>query len=319
MGLLEKLETDFKSRIFNKTFEKYGDHALVPIVDFDDCAWYIHQRQKIQLDSSLAVLGENGIGKSMCALGLLKKIKLETDPNWTLKDTGNVIYAHQGHRDFINAINSRKNDTILIDEANTIFQAKDHATTESRVCYTFVEVARKKGNALIYCTKNYGGLNYSLRSGKISMIVQIIDREDTSEEKALACVFMASAVMQSEDRFGLEQLAYARGWSEWKILVEQCHSFVGIMPIPSVDTILSKEEIDIYDKAKDDGIDLLAKKSMERMEAKEQMNEMRTEMYKRRMAGYKKKDKEPFGSFPKQTEAEKIENRKWWDKMNGRG
>jgi energy-coupling factor transporter ATP-binding protein EcfA2 len=270
LGVLEGLEKRMKDRIFENTVALKGIKNPMPVVVLKDISFYIHERQLRRLDSFVGIYGDNGLCKSTLALMLLKTIKQEENKEFVIKDSENILYAHSGHKEFMQKINKFRKECIMIDETGAIFSAKEHATVESRVSMYFLEVARERSNAMIFCSKDFFTTNYSLRNGKIGIAIWIWDRvEGNGNVKAYAYVFLGSNIMQSEDKFDLEKLKQARGFEEWRIIAESSSSFIGIMEIPDMYDYLTKEEIAIYEKKKDEGINALLEKNVRRLETKE--------------------------------------------------
>jgi hypothetical protein len=169
----------------------------------------------------------------------------------------------------------------MIDETGAIFSAKEHATVESRVAMYFLEVARERSNAMLFLSKDFFTTNYSLRNGKIGIAIWIWDRvENDGSVRAYAYVFLGSNIMQTEDKFDLEKLKATRGFEEWRIVAESSSSFIGIMEIPDMYDYLTKEEIAVYEKKKDEGINALLEKNVRRLEAKEIKGKAEDSKYK---------------------------------------
>lgn len=281
LGVLEKLERDMKERIFEHTVAIKGAKNPMPVVFMEDIAFYIHERQKRRLDAFIGIYGDNGLCKSTLGLMMLKVIKKLENKDFIIKDSENILYAHSGHKEFMQKVNTMRKECIMIDETGAIFSAKEHATVESRVSMYFLEVARERSNAMLFLSKDFFTTNYSLRNGKIGIAIWIWDRvENDGNVRAYAYVFLGSNIMQSDDKFDLERLKMARGFEEWRIVAESSSSFIGIMEIPDMYDYLTKEEITIYEKKKDEGINALLEKNVRRLEAKEIKGKAEDSKYK---------------------------------------
>jgi hypothetical protein len=291
MGILERLEEEFKIRVFEHTVEKYGAGCPVPIVSFENVAWLVGQHQDLTLQPNLLICGENGVGKSFCTLMLMKVIQRQRKPDWTLTKADNIVYAFQNHKDFIKAVAEHHKDVVQIDEAGEIFGYRSQMSIEQTQAYSFIEVSRENANALLFCSKDYHTLNYNLRNGKITLIIWLYDREVNGKVKSMGIVFMASAIMQGEDRFGLEPLKMCKGWNEWKLTAEQSPSFIGLFEVPDISTILDKEEIEFYAKQKTEGINKLKEKRVDAMQTKEEMSSARIMFMKERLKAFANKNK----------------------------
>jgi len=289
MGILERMEKTFIEKTFENTVARYGAHCPVPIIDFETIAWWIAENMKNKLQANIAIMGENGIGKSFCALMVMKTVKQKLDPNWKLQSADNIVYAFQTHKDFISAVAEHKKEVILVDEAGELFSNRSQLNIENIQAYSFIEVSRENANAIIFASKDIHTLSYNLRNGKLTLIIILYDREDKGDVRAMGAVFMASAIMQGEDRFGLEPLTHCKGWDQWKLEAEKCPSFIGLIEVPDIKTMLDPDEIGFYAQKKREGINKLKQKRVDAMQIKEEFTSMRITFMRERMDELKAK------------------------------
>ena len=256
-------------------------------VELRHLIYYIKMLQAHKCDSACLIMSQNGWGKSMIMLALMKQL----DPN-SINNPDQMLYAYHTTRDFLQRIKKLRNCPLGVDEMNIYFGYRNSQSVEQQALFQYIEIARQHAIATIACARNIFTLNNNYRNAKVGIVVWIIDRYDTPDatfdeipgidkkymkpavgdtghERSIAAVFVGSPIMEAEDRFSLERLQYCKNWVEWRIQAERLPSFRGYMLMSDVSDYITPKELKNYEAAKTKGMDSAMDRLIERLERKD--------------------------------------------------
>lgn len=209
-----------------------------------DIAELVKAMMSMEMDAHIGVCGQNGVGKTMTGLMLLR----ETDPKgW--KDC--LMLADKTTDDLISYLLSKRHVPMYVDEMNLYFGYKKFNSEEQQHLVDMVELARSKEIPIIGCIRDPRKLTLNYRDGKLSVILWVLDRF-SDNTGGYAAVLVAAANIEGEDRFGLMDLDMAiPDYEAVRAQLESLPSFIGWLKVPPVKTYFTKAEIDEYKKFKD--------------------------------------------------------------------
>ena len=191
-------------------------------------------------------------GKSVAAAIIFKCVNPETPFG-----PEHVVYAEDKHSDFMSKMEALNDSVLVIDELNKFMSHRSFQDKSQNNLIHFIEIARAKRVATISCVNSYFKVDKSFREGKISIVIQMMDRKKSDSDglgRSCAAVFAAPPIMLSSSRFGLDALADCHSDQEFINLAPWLPSFRGFMFFPDKDEYLSKEEWSAYTEAKMRGI-----------------------------------------------------------------
>jgi ABC-type dipeptide/oligopeptide/nickel transport system ATPase component len=253
-GILEELITDIQ----NKVYEADGEVKPESIVE------YIQALQEHEYDAHVVIMGQNGNGKSMLLLELMKRL----EPDSIMND--NLLFAFNNTGNFIKMLKEKKKSVIGIDELKKFFHYREHSTTEQIVLTNMIEYARSNRLAVIGCCNDIRRINSNYRNAKVQMVIWLLDRYDDDDiGKSYGLVFIGNPALEEEDKFRLNAFQNVYTFEQIRLIAESLPTFLGYMFVDDIRKIVSKEEIDTYLKKKNDGIKKEAERFMKKLDDKE--------------------------------------------------
>lgn len=285
-GLLERIYGDFEAKCFPDCHKHPELKEQAGIVKIDYIIELIQELQKNEYDAHLCIAGQNGNGKSMLLLALMKKLEANSIAN------GQILYAFHKHSDFIKSLATLNNTVLGVDELGVFFNYRMSMATESIILFNMIEVARANRVAVISCCRDARRINNNYRNGKISIIIWLIDRMENSEVKSYGLVFVGNPVLEDEDKFKLNAFSNINTFEEMRITAESLPTFYGYLFMGDVLKYVSKEELKSYKENKKKGMAEVYKKHISNLARKEESltDERREEIDK--LLGTKKKERE---------------------------
>ncbi len=255
-GILERAIEDFEKSVINNR----GCVKLDAIVDF------ITTLQRHEYDAHIAVMGQNGNGKSLLMLALMKKI-LERKNKKNFLD--NILYAHNTTSEFISLLKKLKDSVVGIDEGKKFFHYKLSMTTEQIVLTNMLEYTRCNRNAVIVCTNDVRRLNNNYRNSKIQMVIWLLDRFHEGKIKCYGLVFLGNPALEEEDKFCLNRFENLHTFESIRLIAESLQSFYGYFVLDDILNYITREELKKYHAEKMLGIKATAEAYMRKLEKKE--------------------------------------------------
>lgn len=260
-GILEKIIYTLQ----NEVIENNGVVKIEHVVNF------IRNLQKHEYDAHVCIMGQNGNGKSMLMLALMKLL----DEN-SLKNN-QIIYAYNRTGELIKLLKESKNNCIGIDEAKKFFHYRKSMTTEQVVLTNMIEYARENRNAFITCANDIRRLNSNYRNAKVQMVIWLIDRFDKGKYRSYGLVFVGNPALEEEDKFQMNRFANLYSFESIRLVAESSPTFYGYLFMDDIRNIVSEEELQQYKKLKKKGIKNIAEKYIQKLEEKEE-KELRDEL-----------------------------------------
>ena len=190
----------------------------------------IHDLRDADMDISVLCAGDNGSGKSVAAAIIFKCVNPETPFG-----PEHVVYAEDKHSDFMSKMEALNDSVLVIDELNKFMSHRSFQDKSQNNLIHFIEIARAKRVATISCVNSYFKVDKSFREGKISIVIQMMDRKKSDSDglgRSCAAVFAAPPIMLSSSRFGLDALADCHSDQEFINLAPWLPSFRGFMFFP---------------------------------------------------------------------------------------
>jgi len=276
-GILEKIIKDFENRII----ENQGIVDIHYIVDF------VRELQKHEYDAHVCIMGQNGNGKSVLMLALMKLLDENSIVN------GQIVYAYDKTSRLITILKEMKNSVIGIDEAKKFFHYKLGMTTEQIVLTNMIEYARENRNAFIVCTNDIRRLNNNYRNAKVQMVIWLLDRYDKGEVKSYALVFVGNPALEEDDKFQMNNFVNLYSFESIRLVAESLPTFYGYLFVDDINTFITNEEFELYKKNKAKGIIDAANKSLEKLEKKE-AETMREQNYDELIQRLKEQNQKSF-------------------------
>lgn len=266
LGILEKLIHETESKVIqNKGF-----------VSPQFITEFIRSLQYYEYDAHVVIMGQNGSGKSMLMLALMKML----DAN-SIKEN-KIVYAYDGTRKLISLLKDLKCSCIGIDEGKKFFHYKQSQTTEQIVLTNMIEYARENKNAFIVCSNDVRRLNNNYRNSKVQVVIWLLDRFEKDNKtldkniKSYGLVFIGNPALEEEDKFSMNLFSNLYSFEQIRIIAETSPTFYGYLLLEDITNIVSQEELQIYRTEKTKGINETADKFMEKLLKKEQAQEQDT-------------------------------------------
>jgi len=153
-GILEKLITQTEYKIINN----------MGIVKHQYIVEFIKELQRHEYDAHVVIMGQNGSGKSMLMLALMKQLDENSIKN------GKIIYAYDKTSKLIKMLKESNNSCIGIDEGKKFFHYKRSMGTEQIVLTNMIEYARENRNAFVVCSNDIRRLNNNYRNSKVQVV-----------------------------------------------------------------------------------------------------------------------------------------------------
>jgi ABC-type dipeptide/oligopeptide/nickel transport system ATPase component len=262
-GLLERIYHDFENKCFPDCWKHPELKDQAGIVRIDYIVELARELQRNEYDVHINISGQNGNGKSMFMLELMKKLSPDSIKN------GQILYAFDKHSTFIKSLAELKRTALGIDELGVFFNYKQSMTTEQIVLFNMIEIARKNGVAVISCARDPRRINNNYRNGKISVVIWLIDRMEKGDTKSYGLVFVGNPVLEDDDKFHLNAFNNINTFEEMRLTAESLPTFFGYIFIDDVLNHISKEELDIYTENKDRGMKEVYQKHIRSLNLKE--------------------------------------------------
>lgn len=248
-GIIKRFENDVKSS--------------KGIVKLEYITTFVKSLQQHQYDAHVVIMGNNGQGKSLTMLALMKMLDSES----LLKD--NIVYAHHKTSHLIKMLTDLHDSVIGIDEAKRFFHYKLSMTTEQIVLTNMIEYARENRNAFIVCTNDVRRLNNNYRNAKVQMVIWILDRFENGKYKSYGLIFIGNPAVEEDDKFMMNNFVNLFSFESIRIIAEALPTFYGYLLIDDVFNYITKEEYELYKQNKKRGIEQSAREYIERLREKE--------------------------------------------------
>lgn len=254
-GILEKLISQIEEVV-------YDNNGIVKPIFLTN---FIRELQYNEYDAHIVIMGQNGSGKSMLMLALMKLL----DTN-SIKE-GRIVYAYDSTKKLIKILKESQNACIGIDEGKKFFHYKRGMETEQVVLMNMIEYARENRNAFIVCSNDIRRLNNNYRNSKVQVVVWLIDRYDKENQKmkSYGLVFVGNPALEEEDKFNMNSFTGLYTFEQIRIVAESNPTFYGYLFLEDIKNIVSEEEIKIYQEQKKKGIQETADKYMQKLDKKE--------------------------------------------------
>lgn len=257
-GVLERIYDDFKEKV----------RLSRGVVKLDYIRDFVRDLQNHEYDAHIVIMGQNGNGKSMLMLELMKRI----DPNSIMN--GNLLFASNTTRDLISLIKKSKKTIIGIDEAKRFFHYKFHMYTEQIVLTNMIEYARSNNIAFISCANDIRRLTSNYRNAKVQMVIWLLDKYDDNEiGKSYGLVFLGNPALEEEDKFQMNAFTNLYTFEQIRYVAERLHTFVGYIFVEDIHHIVTEEELRYYIQKKQESIIAEAERYAEKLENKEKTKE----------------------------------------------
>jgi len=233
-----------KVTVFEHTYlgfiNKVRDTGLVTTDDIIDI---IKLMQKNEMDCHVVIAGQNGVGKSILLLAILKKY---LGPKWF----DNLMLARHTINDMVQFVLHNKNTLCAVDEWNQYLNYTRHMESDQKHFITTLELARSKSIGFIGCARDPRKLTLNYRDGKMSIVIWTIDRFVAGG--SYAAVFVTNPAIESYDKFGFDMIpGDIVDFEEMRSTFETLPSFVGYLNMDNIDKYLTKKELEHYKKEKD--------------------------------------------------------------------
>lgn len=132
--------------------------------DLENIRKEIVERDK---DFVMVVSGQEGIGKSCCALNICKQF----DPDFSVKD---IVFTT---KEFIQRVKeSRPGKAILIDEGGIQFFSRDSMTTRVKNSVKLLTGCRKYNLLIVVCVPSFFILDKYIRDHRVGCLVNVYER-----------------------------------------------------------------------------------------------------------------------------------------------
>jgi len=277
-GILERIINNFQNRVI----EGRGVVKLEYVVEF------IRALQMHEYDAHIVIQGQNGNGKSMLMLALLKLL----DPNSIRENK--IVYAYDRTSRLIKMLRDYKQSAIGIDEGKKFFHYKQSMTLESIVLTNMIEYARENRNCFVVCTNSCNRLNNNYRNSKVQMVIWLLDRYDEGKVKSYALVFVGNPALEEEDKFLLNAFTNLYSFESIRCVAEKLPTFYGYLFLEDVRSVVDPEELNIYRRNKQMGIKQVADEYMNKLADKEKLLESKEEKDGRERPKPKKEELQEF-------------------------
>jgi hypothetical protein len=212
-------------------------------INMDEIIEVIKIMQDCKMDCHVAIMGQNGVGKTYLLLMMLKKY---LGSKWI----ENLLLAKHTTNDFIHFILTHSKTLMGIDEMNQYLDYKEHLDEEQKHLIRQIELSRDNRVAIIGCIRDARKLTVNYRQGKLSIVIWILDR--FTNKGSYAAVFIANPTVESADKFGFSLISGdITNFNDLRWIIEdKMNSFIGYMKIPNVMTVMNKDEIKHYEDEK---------------------------------------------------------------------
>lgn len=241
-GILESVHEKFMNNI---KYVKVGDQ-YIGFQTYENIINFILELRKYEFDAHITIAGQNGVGKTMLALALAKRMDKD------IFQKNNIIYAFHSYSHFIDKLTKQKDCVVVCDELGKFFNYKSSMTSTQIALFNTIEIARANRIALIGCCRDARRLNNNYRNGKVQIIIWVIDRFFPNPYwVSYAMVFLANPVLEHEDKFGFDLAFYnARSIEDMRVIGENLDTFAGYLLIGNVLLDITPEELKQYQENK---------------------------------------------------------------------
>ncbi len=253
-GILERIIGRFQ----NSVIENKGVVRIQNVVDF------IRGLQHHEYDAHIVIQGQNGNGKSMLMLALLKSL----DENAIQENK--IVYAYDRTSRLIQMLRDFKQSAIGIDEGKKFFHYKQSMTLESIVLTNMIEYARENRNCFVVCTNDCRRLSNNYRNAKVQMVIWLLDRFEEGKVKSYGLVFVGNPAVEEEDKFMLNAFGNLYSFESIRCVAERLPTFYGYIFLDDIRNIVSEDEIRAYRLNKAAGIQKVSHEYLHKLAAKEQ-------------------------------------------------
>lgn len=208
-------------------------------ITMEEIITIIRVMQDCEMDCHIAIMGQNGVGKTFLLLMLMKKY---IGAKWL----ENLLLAKHTNNDFINFLLTHARTLMGVDELNQYLDYKEHMDEDQKHLIRQIELSRDNRVAIIGCIRDARKLSINYRQGKLSIIIWIIDR--FTNKGSYAAVLIANPAVESSDKFGLSLIAGdIISFNDLRDIIEnKMYSFIGYMRIPNVNSIMTNAELETY-------------------------------------------------------------------------
>lgn len=277
-GVLESIYDEFRDKLKRNK----------GLVRLEFIRSFVTDLQEHEYDAHIVIMGQNGNGKSMLMLELMKLI----DESSITK--GHILYSFHKTQDLIRMIKSHKRTVIGIDEMKKFFHYRMHSTTEQIVLTNMIEYARSNNLAFIGCTNDIRRINNNYRNSKVQMVIWLLDRFDDSDiGKSYGLVFLGNPALEEDDKFQMNAFSNLYTFEQIRYVAERLHTFCGYLFVEDIGKHVTEEELRIYKQNKEEGIRKEAERYAEKLEKKEEKSKEEEEMEIEKW--YAEKEKEANG------------------------
>jgi ABC-type dipeptide/oligopeptide/nickel transport system ATPase component len=200
----------------------------------------------IDLDGSIAICGQNGVGKSRLGLTICKYIneKVYEKP---FSIDNNVIFSFHSLQYLMRKLMHNKDTCYFIDENNQFMSYKDHAKQSAKMLTNIIEICRANRNTILSANRDINKLDNNYRNGKVHTLLQVVARGPTG--KPYTAVLQGNWFIESEDKFQVTRLAGLTSRQKVVKGLEKLDTFKGWLPYVEY---LTEDELTLYRKYKDE-------------------------------------------------------------------
>lgn len=261
IGIVEKAYKNF----FGSVIRNYGNVYLRDIGSF------VLYLKKNKYDAHILIGGPNGVGKSMVELAIIKQI----DPLAITQ--GQILYAFNTPSDFIKQLTTLRDTGLGVDEIGRFLHNRQSMAIENIAITNSIEISREHRVAIISCCKDGRRVDKTYRDGKVQIYIFLMDRFDDAIGKAVTYGFVFAneigSVFEIEDKFMLGMLEGIISFDEMRVAVENnVPTFVGYLFMDDIHNYITQEELEAYEKKKEEGIQSVNANWVKKAERKAEMN-----------------------------------------------
>lgn len=242
---------DEKIGLFEKSFLYLKEQSLKN--DFEispkDLADMTSEMRQQEMDAHIAIMGQNGLGKSMASFILQKhcgKISLDS-----------MIFPFDSYEKIINILATREDENVYIDELNLFFDYMKWNSAEQHALMQTIETNRANKNVIFGCCRDIQRINLNYRNGKVHTLVWLLDRITGKNPYSYGVVLLGNPFFQTDDKFYLSTLPPIYDYPTMRELIEQLPSFIGYIKFDNVNKYVPKSIIDKYKAQKKRGMEYM--------------------------------------------------------------
>lgn len=233
------------------------------VVDIQHIAQFVRDLQARQYDAHLVIMGNNGQGKSMLMLALMKLLDEKSIFN------KQIVYAYDKTSRLIELLKNLNESVIGIDEGKKFFHYKQSMTTEQITLTNMIEYARENRNAFIVCANDIRRLNSNYRNAKVQMVVWLLDRFEGKKIKSYGLVFVGNPALEEDDKFLFNSFQNLYSFESIRLVAESLPTFYGYLFLDDIKKYVSEDELLLYNNEKRKGIQAVADEYLRKLSKKE--------------------------------------------------